>query len=272
MITLAVCVMAVVISHVAGDCPCQQPPAPHHSIHYEPRYPSHRAEEATFAGPDPVHIADEITDDYDSDDALPKTICIQLPPGTPLGLSRSILQRFVYALADTRNSRRTVVTPVRSIYQILATPHQPPSVVGQPQPPVCHSPPEYSQQLTYPDGPVYPPGPYAPVNTGPAAFPGSPYSSVPTGPQPYAPVSAGSPYPSASLGSIAPQPSAPVSPGSTFPSVDVPYSESTYAANQIPRYPANDPQNFQSTPYGSPNKPSRGYCYSGGCVKPYGNS
>ncbi|XP_039443284.1 uncharacterized protein LOC120423509 [Culex pipiens pallens] len=200
------------------------------SLPFEPRYPSVRvgvspgypgeseggnyesneAPENNYSGPSkevgPLYPPPPPPPPANDENQLPVSVCVQLPPKTPLKLSKSILQQIIFSLTEGNQDVDHVVDP--AVPEPGSLPVYTPVQV-----------PVYSPQPTYvPPPPQAAPAPQQPI-----------YSPQPSYPPPPPQVYAESPV-------YAPQPAGPVE-HVVYEQEPIPTTPSSIPALQTPRYP-----------------------------------
>ncbi|XP_038117150.1 extensin-like [Culex quinquefasciatus] len=173
------------------------------SLPFEPRYPSIRvgvspgypgeseggnyesneAPESSYGGPSKEvgPLCPQPPPPANDENQLPVSVCVQLPPKTPLKLSKSILQQIIFSLTESRQDVDPVVDPAvpepgsLPVYTPVQVPVYSPQPTYAPPPPQAAPAPQqpiYSPQPSYPpqppqvyaESPVYAPQPAGPVN------------------------------------------------------------------------------------------------------------
>ncbi|XP_055536890.1 uncharacterized protein LOC129725293 [Wyeomyia smithii] len=190
MIKLFLCLMAVTIGHISAvsyNSPCGSipfrhpyPRDPHNSPNRVGVVParlvgatSSESEESREEGEKsvPTPAPCETTKNL-----LPVSICIQLPPNTPLTMSKSVLQQIIYSLTDKTNTIDPLIEeipsipshpavlspqPVQNPTPSVSSPQQPVYGTDVPQPRVC------PLQRPYPE----PSANIYPIRTAASAYP-----------------------------------------------------------------------------------------------------
>lgn len=173
------------------------------ALPFEPRYPSVRvgvspgypgeseggnyesseAPESNYGGPSKEvgPLCPPPPPPANDENQLPVSVCVQLPPKTPLKLSKSILQQIIFSLTESNQDVDPVVDPAVSepgslpVYTPVQVPLYSPKPAYAPPPPQTPPAPQqpiYSPQPSYPpqppqvyaESPVYAPQPASPVN------------------------------------------------------------------------------------------------------------